>query len=469
MGRPDPSMFQSKQIDIQMPMPWPYAIAFFIVLVGYLAFLALIVPTHISSYFLDDYIYPGDDDIEFFLGAQVALFIAMLAIGQKADTTIRENIRKIREESPPRDARIRLDAGGVELESFWRGATVERPTSDDLGWVFEPPGPESWENANSLFTPDPDGIIQEHPSVVGTPTPPDFTTNGILVIMSTLPLMGVAMTIPPLLAIDFETAFIFTPILFVVFTVVSLVVGKRSRAAIEVPTQKVRSIAIGDAEVIGQVRPITQPPTVVVDNDPSKTAEDLVVWNWLYDVYIEETYTNSKGERETRRYWREIDSESGDETFVTHDGTGGMIVEPRSFSRKGLGQPIITWSCSNSSYGQLRKINLWRAVRTYGSGRVLEHRWRLWGLSIGDPCMIHGSATTLQLEATKKYGITKKDPPNSRIALLGKDSEAMKTKIWRGSELTNVALAESAFETTVIPVIMTLFATTASIICYLAL
>ena len=101
MGRPDPSMFQSKQIDIQMPMPWPYAITFFIVLVGYLAFLALIVPTHISSYFLDDYIYPGHDDIEFFLGAQVALFIAMLAIGQKADTTIRENIRKIRENKKP--------------------------------------------------------------------------------------------------------------------------------------------------------------------------------------------------------------------------------------------------------------------------------------------------------------------------------------------------------------------------------
>jgi len=469
MGRPDPSMFQSKQIDIQMPMPWPYAIAFFIVLVGYLAFLALIVPTHISSYFLDDYIYPGHDDIEFFLGAQVALFIAMLAIGQKADTTIRENIRKIRDESPPRDARIRLDAGGVELESFWRGATVDRPSTDDLGWVFEPPGPESWEGVDSLFTPDPDGIIQEHPSVVGTPTPPDFTTNGILVIMSTLPLMGVAMTIPPLLAIDFETAFIFMPVLFAIFTVVSLVVGKRSRAAIEVPTQKVRSIAIGDAEVIGQVRPITQPPTVVVDNDPSKTAEDLVVWNWLYDVEIEETYTNSEGERETRRYWRDIDSESGDETFVTHDGTGGMIVEPRSFSRKGLGQPIITWSCSHSSYRQLRKINLWKVEISYGSGRVLKHRWRLWGLSIGDPCMIHGSATTLQLEAMEKYGITKKDPPNSRIALLGQDSEAMKTKIWRGTELTNVALAESAFETAVIPVIMTLFATTASIICYLAL
>ena len=67
----------------------------------------------------------------------------MIAIGQKADTTIRENIRKIRKEAPPRDARVRLDAGGVELESFWRGATVQRPSTDDLGWVFEPPGPES--------------------------------------------------------------------------------------------------------------------------------------------------------------------------------------------------------------------------------------------------------------------------------------------------------------------------------------
>lgn len=469
MGRPDPSMFQSKQIDIQIPMPWPYAIAFFIVILGYLAFLAFILPIHMSSYFLDDYLYPNADDLEFFLGSQVVLFIAMLAIGQKADTTIRENIRKIREEAPPRDARIRLDAGGVELESFWRGATVHRPSTDDLGWVFEPPGPESWEGVDSLFTPDPDGIIQEHPSVVGTPTPPDFTTNGILVIMASLPLMGVSMTIPVLFAMELNTAFIFMPILFAIFAAVSLVIGKRSRAAIEVPTQKVRSIAIGDAEVIGQVRPLRQPPTVVVDNDPSKTAEGLVVWNWLYDVHIEETYTNSKGERETRRYWREIDSESGDESFITHDGTGGMVVEPESFSRKELGQPIITWSCSHASYRQLREINLWRAVRTYGSGRVLEHRWRLWGLSVGDPCMVHGSATTLTEKAAKNYGVAKKDPPNSRMALLGTDSEAMKTKIWRGSELTNVALAESAFETTVIPVIMMLFATTASIICYLAL
>lgn len=68
MERPDPSMFQSKQIDIQIPMPWPYAILFFMVLVGYLAFLALIVPTHISSYFLEDYTYPVGDGMEFFFG-----------------------------------------------------------------------------------------------------------------------------------------------------------------------------------------------------------------------------------------------------------------------------------------------------------------------------------------------------------------------------------------------------------------
>ena len=469
MGKPDPSMFQSKQIDIQIPMPWPYAITFFLVLAGYFAFLAFVVPTHISSYFLGNLTYPVDDGMEFFCGFQVALFVAMLAVGQKADTTIRENIRKIRNESPPRDARIRLDAGGVELVSFWRGATIQRPASDDLGWVFEPPGPESWENVDSLFKPDSNGIIQEHPSVVGTPSPPDFTTNGILVIMATLPLMGVAMTIPPLLEINFGSAFIFMPVLFAMFAAVSLITGKRGRAAIEVPTQKVRSIAIGDAEVIGQVRPISQPPTVVVDNDPSKTVEDLVVWNWLYDVEIEEQYTNSDGETETRTYWRDIDSESGDEAFVIHDGTGGMIVESKSFSRKKLGQPIITWSCSHKSYSQLSKINLWRTVRTYGSGRVLKHRWRLWGLSIGDPCLIHGSATTLPHEAIEKYGITKKDPPNSRLAFLGTDSEAMKTTIWRGSELTNVALSESAFETTVLPVVMTLFATTFSIICYLAL
>ncbi len=469
MERPDPSMFKSKQIDIQIPMPLRYAIAFFMVLVGYLAFLFLAMPTHISSYFLGDYVYPEGEDLGGLLAFQVVLFIIMIVIGQKADTTIRQNIRKIREESPPRDAKVRLDAGGVHLESFWRGATVKTPTSDDLGWVFEPPGPESWENAESLFTPDPAGTIMEHPSVIGTPTPPDFTTNGILIIMSTLPLMGVAMTIPPFFQTDPNVAFICMPILFGLFATVSSIFGKRSRAAIQVPSQKVRSVAIGDAEIVGQVRPLTTPPTVVVDNDPSKTVEDLLIWNWIYDVLIEETRTDSKGKRKTTVYWRDIDSESGDEDFIVHDGTGGMVVESASFSRKELGQSIIEWSCSHASYATLRNINLWRVVRTYGSGRVLRHRWRLWGLSVGDPCMVHGSATNLTKKTLKDYGAKKTDPPNSRIALLGTDSEGMKTKIWRGSELTNNALAESAFETTVIPVMLTLFATTISIICYLAL
>jgi len=81
--------------------------------------------------------------------------------------------------------------------------------------------------------------------------------------------------------------------------------------------------------------------------------------------------------------------------------------------------------------------------------------------------MIHGAAKTMPNEQIENYGISNTDPPCSRLVMLGEDSETMKAKIWRGSELTNITLAESSFETTTIPVVMMLVATTFSTIFYL--
>ncbi|MEC7639831.1 MAG: hypothetical protein VYE39_02340 [Candidatus Thermoplasmatota archaeon] len=469
MVRPDPSMFQSKMVDIQIPMPWYYSILFIAILIGYVAFLATAAYLHASYYIFDNDNYLRDDGygLETLFISQVLLFLALIFVGQKADTTIRGNIRKIKEQAPTRDSKIRMEAGGVELQSFWRGAYVHRPSSDDLGWVFDPPQMEHWSASKSIFQADESGLIKEHPSIVGTPTPPDFTTNGILVIMSFLPLIGIGLTVPPMVEAEARVAFIIIPILFLIFAVISHFVGASERVAIEHVTEKVRSVAVGDTELVGQVRNLGQIPIVVVDNDPSKSAEDLLLWEWLYDVEIEEEYRDSKGNRQTRRYWRTIDSDAGGSQFVLHDGTGGIVVETNSFSRKSLGQPMITWSCSHASYSQLKSLNLWKAVRTYGSGTVKQHRWRLWGLGLGDPCMIHGAAKTMPNEQIENYGISNTDPPCSRLVMLGEDSETMKAKIWRGSELTNITLAESSFETTTIPVVMMLVATTFSTIFYL--
>ena len=81
--------------------------------------------------------------------------------------------------------------------------------------------------------------------------------------------------------------------------------------------------------------------------------------------------------------------------------------------------------------------------------------------------MIHGAAKTMPNEQIENYGISNTDPPCSRLVMLGEDSETMTAKIWRGSELTNITPAESSFETTTIPVVMMLVATTFSTIFYL--
>ena len=53
MVRPDPSMFQSKMVDIQIPMPWYYSILFIAILIGYVALLATAAYLH-ASYFIFD-------------------------------------------------------------------------------------------------------------------------------------------------------------------------------------------------------------------------------------------------------------------------------------------------------------------------------------------------------------------------------------------------------------------------------
>ena len=81
--------------------------------------------------------------------------------------------------------------------------------------------------------------------------------------------------------------------------------------------------------------------------------------------------------------------------------------------------------------------------------------------------MIHGRAKQISTEKRAVYGISRQDPPCSRICIEGKDSQSMKARIWRGTELTNLSLVESAFETTVLPVGMTILASTISLFLYL--
>ena len=173
-------------------------------------------------------------------------------MGQKADTTIRENIRKIKEQAPTRDSRIRMEAGGVELQSFWRGAYVHRPSSDDLGWVFDPPQMEHWSASKSISkqmsrassrntldrrNSNPTRLYYQRHSCDNVISAVDWdwtdgTSNG----------RG-----------GTQSCIHHYPILFLIFAVISHFVGASGRVAIEHVTEKVRSVAVGDTELVGQV------------------------------------------------------------------------------------------------------------------------------------------------------------------------------------------------------------------------
>lgn len=90
------------------------------------------------------------------------------------------------------------------------------------------------------------------------------------------------------------------------------------REVADTPTQRVRSVALGRAELKGLAEPLGDPLTGPFSGLPC-------CW-WRLTVEQEETSTDSKGQ--VTKNWREIHSASSDAPFRLHDGDAGIVVLP---------------------------------------------------------------------------------------------------------------------------------------------
>ena len=73
----------------------------------------------------------------------------------------------------------------------------------------------------------------------------------------------------------------------VVFAAAMWVTGTKMQLTIDVPTSKIRSMAAGELELVGQVRRWTSPaPPVLVGDDPARTYNDLHSWMWKYEIHL---------------------------------------------------------------------------------------------------------------------------------------------------------------------------------------
>tara|TARA_B110000881_G_C18528301_1_gene491534 strand:+ start:37 stop:879 length:843 start_codon:yes stop_codon:yes gene_type:complete len=158
--------------------------------------------------------------------------------------------------------------------------------------------------------------------------------------------------------------------------------NKKVMEAWDTVTSIVKFIDAGHNELVGQVRPASFEPleTVHVDNyrDSNWTFDNLVGWSWTYSIYHcwKTRYRDSDGKWHTKTEcaWKSIRGDSSASPFMLHDGSGGIIVDLATFKESPLSE---IWE----SDGPGRK----GGNGLYTKGDVRKHRWKLYGLQLGDP------------------------------------------------------------------------------------
>ena len=388
-------------------------------------------------------------------------------------TKLQKEFEKIRIEEKPRDFVHRSETGG-STGSFWTGKYSHRPKRDDRGWVFQAPGPEYRDKVDP-YGPDDSGIIPEHPTVVGTPKPASFSLDGVF--MCILVLYSIPATMASVYAglevgksaEDTEALVIAALLIFgpaigsVVFAAAMWVTGTKMQLTIDVPTSKIRSMAAGELELVGQVRRWTSPaPPVLVGDDPARTYNDLHSWRWEYEIHLKRTkvvMTDDGPRTKTEYKWETIKQKNGSHNFILHDGTGGVLVKPEKFEDQELGEYIRIWEVDhNRNLGEIFGSLI---TTTFGGWTILEHKWTLWGLALGDPCYILGKAENRPKNMKKEKwfaedGITpiRRNDQQLLMQVVGESGVGFAARLERGSELGVLGKVKSQFEYKIIPGIL---------------
>jgi len=310
-------------------------------------------------------------------------------------------------------------------------ATGPVRTIDEHDWVLPPPGFETWPE-NPYAPNDENTLIEEHPDVVGTPTPATFTLysiNGIIFIVTSLWLAS------DLLARHGDdTHQILGQSLRIGIILFTLIWGffawrkwKLVHNIIDTPSSRVRSVAVGPAELVGQVRPGPDGTMAVhVGGSKSRLVEGVVVYRWKEEEYV--CTKDSDGNESCS--WKTRRTKSDSREFILHDGTGGILVDADSWDKAKLGDQLHQWETG-------------------------KWRWTVWVLAAGDPVYCLGRVET-RTEKEREEGIDT-TIPNSLLIVRGNKDIGMQVHLHRGTELSVISGLRSTTEAIIVPVVMLVF------------
>ena len=381
--------------------------------------------------------------------------VGLMIMAFSSPGSLEANLYKIRQNAiDPAELQAKAESSGLSIDNWWMQQTSYVPTTDPNDWILPAPGPTTWDNSNR-YGPHGDGSpLPEHPVKVGTPTPATMTLFSIYSILAMACIVILVASV--MSADDYEGGMI--PALVVaglglILTLVGYFRSKMLSQMIDTPTSLVRSAAVGNPELVGQVRPIADGClTVVVDGNENMVVGNMVGYNWTYEQYQCRTVKTDNGTRE-ECHWVTIRSDSGGCPFMLHDGTGGIRVNAQSFKRTDYGQYLKRW---DGAFAQtLGKQLMASAIAgLLGGARVKKHRWTLYGLRLGNPVYILGQTKPRTSEALQAEGLDG-TLGNSIIEVWGnEDAPGIKCIMQRGTELSNLGRARSGFELVVLPMMM---------------
>ena len=196
---------------------------------------------------------------------------------------------------------------------------------------------------------------------------------------------------------------------------------------IDTPSSRVRSVAVGPAELVGQVRPGPDGTMAVsVAGSSSRLVEGVVVYRWKEEEYV--CTRDSDGKESCS--WKTRRTKSDSREFILHDGTGGILVDADSWDKAKLGDQLHQWETG-------------------------KWRWTVWVLAAGDPVYCLGRVET-RTEKEREEGIDT-TIPNSLLIVRGNKDIGMQVHLHRGTELSVISGLRSTTEAIIVPVVMLLF------------
>ena len=405
----------------------------------------------------------------FMSGGGIVAAFGFLLIALVSPASLEADLHNVRKNAPqPDDLETDALKNGYELESWFFGRSSYSPTNDPSDWILPAPGPSTW-NQDDRYAADEDGTpLAEHPTKVGTPVPATLATFGISMVLFIIFLsisLGM-LVLDEKAMVDSgemlaeEASMKYTPIIVSVIGFIWLLIGffqhKKQQQMIDTPTSLVRSVAVGSAELVGQVRPAPEQwINVVVDGNHNRMIPGCVDFKWEYEVYVcrQVTSTDSDGNTTTREEcnWKRVRSDSGYVPFMLHDGTGGIRVESGSFKKKHLGAFVKRWTSSHAD--TLRDhFQTEFAARLFRNGDVRKHRWTAYALRIGNPVYLLGM---IKPRSSEEMSHERLDGTvgHTAISVHGENSPGMKANIHRGTELANLGKIRSSAELLIMPIV----------------